>query len=118
VSDTVREWSGPHLDDDIVELLVSELVTNAVVHARTDVDVRVRYDGRRLRVTIGDGDSQQPGRPRKNRARTTGRGLELVDTLAADWGVARTRNGKAVWFELDWVPRDDATVVGSARARR
>ena len=90
---------------DTVALLVSEVATNALVHGRGDVEVRVLAprDGL-LRVEVSDGD---PALPRPRAASTDaegGRGLALVDALAASWGTHASPTGKVVWFEV--VPGD------------
>ncbi|MET7814327.1 SpoIIE family protein phosphatase [Streptomyces sp. NPDC005395] len=83
------------------ELLVSELVTNAVLHARTEVEVSVaRLDGR-VRVRVGD---RRPGRglvpQRLSPYAGTGQGLALVEKLASRYGADGGDAGKTVWFEL------------------
>jgi anti-sigma regulatory factor (Ser/Thr protein kinase) len=79
-------------------LLVSELVTNAVVHARPPIDFTVELDGQLVRMTVVDGD---PSRPQLRRRRSPhvnhGRGLQIVDAMAAAWGVELVPGGKAVW---------------------
>jgi anti-sigma regulatory factor (Ser/Thr protein kinase) len=86
------------------ELLVSELVTNAVLHARTSVQVGVEPHGSSVRVTVADGSARQPMRRRHSVDSGTGRGLILVEQLSASWGVDLLEGGKVVWFEL---PRED-----------
>jgi anti-sigma regulatory factor (Ser/Thr protein kinase) len=86
------------------ELLVSELVTNAVLHARTPVQVGVEAHGASVRVTVADGSPRQPMRRRHSVDSGTGRGLMLVEQMAAAWGVELLDAGKVVWFEL---PRED-----------
>ncbi|MFG2679627.1 SpoIIE family protein phosphatase [Streptomyces sp. NPDC048392] len=86
---------------DTVQLLVSELVTNVVLHARTEVEVSVaRLDGR-VRVEVGD---RRPGRglvPRHcSPYAGTGQGLALVERLASRYGADSGDGGKTVWFEL------------------
>ncbi|WCN04885.1 SpoIIE family protein phosphatase [Streptomyces sp. M92] len=86
---------------DTAQLLVSELVTNAVLHARTDAEVTVaRLDGR-VRVRVGD---RRPGRglvPQDCPPYAgTGQGLALVEQLASRYGVDVGDDGKTVWFEL------------------
>lgn len=76
-------------------LLVSELATNCVVHARCDFEVRVVVDGRRVRVEVGDANPDPP------RPFAGGRGLHLVIDLADRWGTAPDDAGKVVWFELE-----------------
>lgn len=86
---------------DVATLLTSELVSNAILHSRSDMELRVsRGSADRVRVEVFD---HGPGKPRRRRPTvqaTTGRGLDLVHVLAADWGVRRLAGGKTVWFEL------------------
>ncbi|MFD7968356.1 SpoIIE family protein phosphatase [Streptomyces clavifer] len=96
-----RALSRWGLDDlaDEVELLVSEVVTNAVRYAERPVTLRLlRTDI--LRCEVGD---DSPQLPRQRRARDTdegGRGLFLVNRLARRWGATRLSTGKVVWFEM------------------
>lgn len=89
---------------DLVVLLTSELVTNAVVHGRTPVELRLSDDGARIKVEISDGDPA-PLPPAGNGSsddQPSGRGLLIVDSLSDGWGCRRRRvpPGKVVWFEL------------------
>lgn len=104
IDDTLNRWDcEPVLDT--VRLLVSELVANAVVHARTDAGVAVVLLRDALRVEVADGSATRP-RPRSPQPHEpTGRGLQLVDRLATAWGVTEGGEGKVVWFEI---PRPDA----------
>ncbi|MFI8489742.1 SpoIIE family protein phosphatase [Streptomyces rubrogriseus] len=86
---------------DTAQLLVSELVTNAVLHARTEVEVSVaRLEGR-VRVRVGD---RRPGRglvpQRCSPYAGTGQGLALVEQLASRFGADSGDGDKTVWFEL------------------
>jgi anti-sigma regulatory factor (Ser/Thr protein kinase) len=81
-----------------VELVTSELVTNAVIHARTDITVAVLADPAGARVTVADGSQVMPGPRLATAASRNGRGLTLVDHFAPAWGAERTANGKVVWF--------------------
>ncbi|MER5362778.1 ATP-binding protein, partial [Streptomyces sp. NPDC002785] len=100
-----RALSRWGLDDlsDSVELLVSEVVTNAVRYAERPVTLRLlRTD--LLRCEVGD---DSPQLPRQRRARLMdegGRGLFLVNGLARRWGATRLSTGKVVWFELGLRP--------------
>nr|WP_078493167.1 SpoIIE family protein phosphatase [Streptomyces griseorubens] len=97
-----RQLSRWGLEDlsDSVELLVSEVVTNAVRYASRPVTLRLlRTDV--LRCEVGD---DVPQLPRLRQARATdegGRGLYLVNRLARRWGATRLSTGKVVWFELN-----------------
>ncbi|MCD9899208.1 ATP-binding protein [Streptomyces sp. MT29] len=89
---------------DAAVLIVSELVTNAVVHtASTRVVCELRCLGRRLRIAVQD-QGHQPGGPRLRRCSDDehGRGLLLVDTLSSAWGShdAGDHSGRIVWAEL------------------
>lgn len=81
-------------------LLVSELVTNALLHAGTDVDVRVDVAGDRLRVEVHDLSPAPPRRRHYGLDASTGRGLHMLDAVASDWGVQATSTGKAMWFTI------------------
>jgi anti-sigma regulatory factor (Ser/Thr protein kinase) len=85
---------------DAASLLVSELVTNAIVHARTDVEVRLVTDDHMLRAEVSDGNPTFPTPRRPIGLAGTGRGLLMMDDLASRWGVSSTGAGKTVWFEL------------------
>jgi anti-sigma regulatory factor (Ser/Thr protein kinase) len=81
-------------------LLLSELVTNAVVHAGTDVEVRLTSNEGVLRVEVSDGNPRLPAARRPSALAGTGRGLHLVQALASSWGVVPVAGGKMVWFEV------------------
>lgn len=86
--------------DDIAEtaaLVVSELVTNAVLHARSPVEVRLVRSGDAVQVRVSDASPTLP-RPRPaEEPAITGRGLRLVEAVAAEWGVEPAAPGKVVW---------------------
>lgn len=82
------------------QLLISELVVNAVLHAESAVTVRLSLRPGVLRVEVADA-SPAPPQPRSvDPTAVTGRGLLIVETVASSWGVEPTDHGKAVWFEL------------------
>ncbi|MFZ5870749.1 MAG: SpoIIE family protein phosphatase [Actinomycetota bacterium] len=100
---TVRAWGLDALQND-VELLVTELVSNAVLHGQSSVDVALRRldDGVRLEVTDRFGGHPvvvEPGTDAQG-----GRGLLIVAQVARDWGYDRTDVGKRVWAELGLRP--------------
>jgi anti-sigma regulatory factor (Ser/Thr protein kinase) len=106
VSETLESWGADDLSWTAM-LLVTELTTNAVLHASTSYDVSLeqRRDGT-LRIGVTDGS------PRKPRARdygvdaTTGRGLGLVGALSAAWGTSSRAEGKTVWCDVHPEPAD------------
>ncbi|QWZ09718.1 PAS domain S-box protein [Nocardioides panacis] len=89
--------------DDVIDdvtSVVSELVTNAVVHAGTPVDVGVAAAAGVVRGEIVDGSPRAPRTRGYDDTAGTGRGLRLVAALTSDWGVELRPEGKTVWFEL------------------
>src|ERR1700757_3870635 len=95
-------WRLDHVEETAV-LLVSELVTNAVRHARgTDViEVDLHATRTCLRIEIQDSDRHWPQPRIPGGFEESGFGFVLVDALAAKWAVRETLTGKAVWAELD-----------------
>jgi hypothetical protein len=91
------------LTEELVEvaaLLTSELVTNAVLHANTDIEIRL-YAGEGARVEVADGSRRLPEHRWHIADSITGRGLELVDSLATAHGVLTVPDdGKVVWFTV------------------
>jgi anti-sigma regulatory factor (Ser/Thr protein kinase) len=87
---------------ELIELLTSELVTNAVLHSGTACELRVFCAaGGMLRVEVADGSSRRPQlRTDVDPLALNGRGLQFVEQLATRWGVERRPPGKVVWFEL------------------
>ncbi|KPI20523.1 serine phosphatase [Actinobacteria bacterium OK006] len=101
----LREWlSAWNLEalDDEAQLLLSEIVTNALVHADSDVDLRIRRYPDYLRVEVRDSDPHPAinvGSPGEDQAEG-GRGMMIVSALASTWGNSPSGRGKTVWFEL------------------
>lgn len=82
-------------------LCISELVTNAVLHARSPVQLHVMREGNTVRVRVHDNDPTIPVLRNPSVDATTGRGLYLLDRLASTWGVESETTGKVVWFTMD-----------------
>ncbi len=82
------------------ELVVTELVTNAVLHAGGPVHVSVRTAQGSLRLAVRDGSRRRPVRPVGDPEAMTGRGLGLIEAVATRWGVQPHPAGKVVWAEL------------------
>lgn len=88
--------------DDLVDdatLLASEVLTNAVLHAGTSVELRCRIDTAGVRIEVSDGSTLIPSVRHYDANASTGRGLALVATLAHAWGIDAGGGGKTVWFE-------------------
>jgi hypothetical protein len=90
-----------HPCSETLLLCLSEVVTNAVLHARTALTVRVVEIGETVRVEVADGSRSAPVRRSFAEISPTGRGLHLLDRLASRWGTVMTGRGKTVWFEID-----------------
>ncbi|MBQ0983680.1 ATP-binding protein [Streptomyces sp. F63] len=99
----LHRWRVPLSEETLrdVELMSSEVITNAVVHTEATCAVAVRWTGRRVRVEVTD---DGPGRPVVNSDGSEGehgRGLVLVESLSAAWGTRRVPAGKVIWFEVE-----------------
>ena len=99
-------------DVDTAILLVSELVTNAVLHARSPLRVVVAEQDEVVRIEVRDGSPVPPRMHSYGHLAATGRGLRLLDRLAVAWGVDTATDGKTVWFEVG-APSEDAWAVGT-----
>jgi hypothetical protein len=94
----LADWQLEHLTHT-AELLVSELVGNALLH--TDGPLQLTVERRQgLRCRVEDGSRKLPRRRSAAPDDEHGRGLELVHLMSSEWGVEQTREGKSVWFEL------------------
>lgn len=97
---TLNGWSATEYRDDAV-LLLSELVANAALHAKTEIGVRIELEPDCLRLSVTDGSAGVPTPRHYSDQATTGRGLTLVITLARRWGVdPNPGGGKTVWAEV------------------
>lgn len=109
VTQTLQAWQLPAAAD-AAEMLVSEVCTNAVLHARTSYTVEISRgefgDGDVVRVRVIDASSALPRQRSYENDSTTGRGIRLVDTLSSRWGVDRLTSvdgggpGKVVFFDI------------------
>ena len=82
-------------------LCVSEVVTNAILHARSATVVTVRRSADLLTVEVQDDDPTPPVLRPHSATATTGRGLRILDDLTVRWGTRPTGRGKVVWFDFD-----------------
>jgi anti-sigma regulatory factor (Ser/Thr protein kinase) len=105
VATTLRRWDLQALIVD-AELLTSELVTNAVVHAPSDLTVSVAVADGTAEIGVTDASPVPPTPRWAASSAEGGRGLRLVDRVASEWGVAYIGAGKQVWCRLpvgpDW----------------
>jgi DNA-binding NarL/FixJ family response regulator len=105
VTETLERWRCTDATA-IIDLLVSEIVANAVLHAATPARLAVQLLPDRVRVAVTDQDVTQPKRRPTSPLVSSGRGLALVERLSLAWGIDRVPEGKRVWFET---PRPDGT---------
>jgi anti-sigma regulatory factor (Ser/Thr protein kinase) len=100
---TLANWQAGGSHDDIV-LVVSELVTNALLHGHGTPVVRLLGETDRIRVEVCD---DSPLLPVSHRVTpTSGLGLRVVEQISVAWGASRRRRGKVVWCELPAEPSD------------
>jgi anti-sigma regulatory factor (Ser/Thr protein kinase) len=101
VADTLRLH---HLEPliSITQLLTSEAVTNAVLHAQSTSVLRMIFQDGRIRVSVSDlGHGEPRLQSPKPETTTGGRGLMIINLLAERWGTIETLSGNEVWFELE-----------------
>ena len=99
VEQSLTDWDLERLSE-LGALLTSELVTNAILHAHSAVELSLSLATDRVRIEVRDDGDGEPARRESVLEATSGRGLTLVDMLAIDWGVVGHGLGKSVWFEL------------------
>ncbi|MGK5627781.1 ATP-binding SpoIIE family protein phosphatase [Streptomyces sp. URMC 123] len=97
------DWADDEQTDAAV-LMVSEMVTNVLLHTDGDAlmiaEITGQRPARRLRVDVADGSDELPHRRRPGEMASSGRGLLLMEMLADSWGVDPRGEGKCIWFEL------------------
>jgi anti-sigma regulatory factor (Ser/Thr protein kinase) len=84
-------------------LVLTEIVTNAVIHARTMITVAIECDDTAVAVAVTDNSSQPPLPDHRDDLHESGRGLLLIDRLATSWGydTSSDSRGKVIWFRID-----------------
>lgn len=98
VTNTLARWGCADATATI-DLLVSEIVANAVLHANTTAELAVQLLDDRVRVAVTDEDTSQPKRRPDSPLTSTGRGIALIERLSLAWGIERMPHGKRIWFE-------------------
>ncbi|MGW7318607.1 SpoIIE family protein phosphatase [Streptomyces sp. NPDC054865] len=103
IQEFLHDWADPDQVDSAV-LMVSEMVTNVLVHTDGDALLVAEAAGdpgtRRLRVEVADGSDELPHRRQPGEMASSGRGVLLMEMLADVWGVDPRGEGKSIWFEL------------------
>lgn len=102
VTEALEQWAVPEETEQLARLAISELVTNAIVHAGTHVVVRVRPEVDAVWVGVTDQNDSLPVRQTTEPDHVGNRGLAIVDAVARRWGVDQqfSRPGKTVWFTV------------------
>jgi anti-sigma regulatory factor (Ser/Thr protein kinase) len=91
-------------DTGSIVLMVSELASNAVVHAQSSFRVTVEHTSETIRITVTDTGPGLPVRRTPPLDHPSGRGLHIVATLSDSWGVVEHADGKSVWFQMNRRP--------------
>lgn len=104
----LRDWSLDQLVDSAV-LLVSEAVTNVLLHAGSKASLLLDSSASRLRVEVRDSSRKLPVLRGRGARATNGRGLMLIDSISSEWGAEPEGDGKVVWFELPIATPDPPT---------
>jgi signal transduction histidine kinase/DNA-binding response OmpR family regulator len=98
--DVLTSWDVPdQLVSDLI-LVVSELVTNAILHSQPPIELRLSRTSDRIVIAVHDGTTAVPRRLQSNLEADHGRGLHLVSAMSDQWGVRPTEDGKSVWSEI------------------
>lgn len=95
--ETLRSWEVPDATVDDVVLLASELATNAIIHGRPPIQLRLRRTTSDVLLEVIDSANFLPRKLRPTPDDEHGRGLQIVAILAERWGVRATDNGKSIW---------------------
>lgn len=100
---TLTSWGLRHVMDT-VSLVVSELVTNAVTHAKSVMTFSIELTDTAIRVSVTDGSALLPEEQAPEPSEEHGRGIQLVDLLSSAWGATLLPDGKMVWAEVPVPP--------------
>ncbi|MGW6924848.1 ATP-binding protein [Streptomyces sp. NPDC054950] len=107
VRECVEGFGGPlrqHRMIQTVELLVSELITNAIRHSTGPPLIQLTWNGRLLRIAVSDDSNRRPCMRATKNTEPGGFGLQLLERLSHRWGVTPRHPGKTVWAELSPTP--------------
>jgi anti-sigma regulatory factor (Ser/Thr protein kinase) len=109
------EWGVGEPEQAAVAMIATELVTNAVEHAATPVQLTVHYDGAVVVIEVRDGCTASPHLQAPNPGAARGRGLQMVDRLAARWDYVLHPDGKTIWADIPlWGNRVESAFEGGA----
>lgn len=97
--ETLADWGADGFDLAAPQVL-TELTTNAALHARSEYTVHLRLDPECLLIEVTDSSPARPQQRRYGSDATTGRGIALVEALSQEWGVEASPTGKTVWCRV------------------
>ncbi|MER6781299.1 MULTISPECIES: SpoIIE family protein phosphatase [unclassified Streptomyces] len=110
IRELLHDWADAEQVDSAV-LMVSEMVTNVLVHTDGDALLVAEAVGelgtRRLRIEVADASDELPHKRHPGEMASSGRGVLLMEMLADTWGVDPRGEGKSIWFEMDEQAKDD-----------
>jgi len=106
ITQRCHEWHRDTLADSAA-LMISELVTNVFLHARTDCVIHAAFDPPILTVTVTDEDTHEVSLRAPSTTAEDGRGLSIVTALADTWGIQHGDGAKTVWFHLSSTSQPD-----------
>jgi anti-sigma regulatory factor (Ser/Thr protein kinase) len=114
VSEVIADLT-PELQDAVI-LMVSELATNALIHAASGFELTIDRTKARLRVSVADLGPGIPSLQSPPSREPHGRGLRIVEQLSDEWGTSEApKKGKAVWFRLNLAPAAEAGLQRAGR---
>jgi hypothetical protein len=97
---TMREWTLTGFEEP-VSAIIAELVANAVLHAGTDLTLRLSCSNSRIRIEVDDLDPGEPVLNEPSGLQEGGRGMIIIALYSTAWGTVPRRAGKTVWAEID-----------------
>jgi len=100
VGETVRRWGHADLAE-ACELVAGELAANATIHAASSFTVSLSRRGVGVRIVVGDTSAHAPHPRTADRESSDGRGLHMIDVVAARWGCELVDGGKLVWADIE-----------------
>jgi anti-sigma regulatory factor (Ser/Thr protein kinase) len=104
VGQFARRWAVPPDEVDALLLVVNELVSNVIDHARTRCHVTLRLTRSTVRVLVSDRSSATPVLRPRDAGAVRGRGMQIIAALASQWGWTRHATGKTVWVRMVRAP--------------
>lgn len=102
----LAEWGLAGEAGEPTQLVVTELLSNAIDHARPPIQLTVSFPGESVRVEVHDATVEPPQQQPHDPSRLRGRGLQMVDALSLQWGWTTDAAGKTVWanVSIGWPP--------------